>query len=175
MTFNEAMRELQGGASQFSGARFAKEIAGNPQQRANLRAAIESLPNGAARWEGFEHLLDIMAATGTRQAKGSLTAFNELEIASMTSGGLQSIAAKAASPGKWMSLANDTFKAWSLGRNLDQLARIITDPRSGNAFNQIVRIPAGSDRAIAVAGRLIGQLGASTTEQRNQSAKGNRN
>jgi hypothetical protein len=66
----------------------------------------------------------------------------------MTSGGLQELAAKGLSPGKWMSFANDTFKAWSLGRNLDQLARIITDPRSGNAFNQIIRIPPGSDRAV---------------------------
>lgn len=173
MTFNEAMRELQGGASQFAGAKFAKVIAGNPQQRANLRAAVESLPNGAARWEGFEHLLDIMQATGTRQAKGSLTAFNELEIQSMTSGGMQALAAKGASPGKWMSLANDTFKAWSLGRNLDQLARIITDPRSGHAFDQIIRIPAGTDRSVAVVGRLIGQFGAATTEQRNQRAQAN--
>lgn len=166
MVFNEAARELQGGANQFAGAKFAKVIAGNSQQRENLRAAIEALPNGNARWQGFEHLLDIMSATGARQPKGSLTAFNQLEVQSMTGGGLQEIASKGLSPGKWMSFANDTFKAWSLGRNLDQLARIITDPRSGNAFNQIIRIPAGSDRALAATGRLIGQLGASTTEQR---------
>jgi hypothetical protein len=173
MVFNEAARELQGGANQFSGAKFAKMIAGNAQQRENLRAAVEALPNGAARWEGFEHLLDIMSATGTRQPKGSLTAFNALEVQSMTTGGVQELASKGLSPSKWMSFANDTFKAWSLGRNLDQLARIITDPRSGNAFNQIIRIPAGSDRAIAAAGRLIMSLGASTTEQRAKQPSGN--
>lgn len=175
MTFNEAARALQGGANQFVGARFAKELAGNPQQRANLRAAIESLPNGADRWAGMEQLLDIAAATGARQPKGSLTAFNALEIPSMTTGGLQSLAAKGASPSKWMSFANDTFKDWSLGRNLDQLARIITDPRSGDALRQIVRIPPGSDRALVMAGRLIGQLGAATTEQRNQPRQANGN
>ncbi len=148
-------------------------IAGNSQQRENLRAAIQALPNGNARWEGFEHLLDIMQATGARQPKGSLTAFNALEVQSMTTGGLQEIASKGLSPGKWMSFANDTFKAWSLGRNLDQLARIITDPRSGNAFNQIIRIPAGSDRALAATGRLIMHLGASTTEQRSKQPGGN--
>src|SRR6185312_6997838 len=141
---NEAARELQGGANQFSGAKFAKMIAGNSKQRANLRAAIEALPNGTARWEGFEHLLDIMAATGTRQPKGSLTAFNQLEVQSMSTGGLQELASKGLSPGKWMSFANDAFKSWSLGRNLDQIARIITDPRSGNALREIVRIPPGS-------------------------------
>lgn len=171
MVFNEAARELQGGASQFAGAKFAKVIAGNPQQRANLQAAVESLPNGAARWEGFERLLDIMSATGSRQAKGSLTAFNDLEVKSMTTGGLQSLAAKGLSPGKWMSLANDTFNAWSTGKNLDAMARLITDPRAGDAFRQILRVPSGSDRALVMVGRILGQLGAATTEQRNQPSR----
>jgi hypothetical protein len=166
MVFNEAARELQGGASHFSGAKFAKLIAGNSQQRANLQAAIEALPNGRARWQGFEQLLDIMSATGARQPKGSLTAFNELEVQSMSNSGLASLAAKGASPGKWMSFANDTFKAWSLGRNLDQLARILTSPNSGQALRNIVRIPARSDRALMMAGRIIGALGAATTDQR---------
>jgi hypothetical protein len=169
MVFNEAARDLQGGANAFSGAKFAKVIAGNSQQRANLQAAIEALPNGQERWHGFEQLLDIMSATGTRQPKGSLTAFNALEVSSMSNSGLMDIATKGASPGKWMSFANDTFKAWSLGRNLDQIARILTDPRSGDALRQIVRIPAGSDRALVMAGRIIAQLGASTTEQRTNS------
>jgi hypothetical protein len=169
MVFNEAARDLQGGANAFSGAKFAKVIAGNSQQRANLQAAIEALPNGQERWHGFEQLLDIMSATGTRQPKGSLTAFNALEIPSMSNSGLMDIATKGASPGKWMSFANDTFKAWSLGRNLDQIARILTDPRSGDALRQIVRIPAGSDRALVMAGRIIAQLGAATTEQRTNS------
>lgn len=166
MTFNQAARDLQGGANHFAGAKFAVKLAGNVQQRANLRAAIEALPNGTARWEGFEHLLDIMSATGARQPKGSLTAFNQLEVQSMSNSGLASIAAKGASPGKWMSFASDTFKGWSLGRNLDQLARILTSPDSGEALRQIIRVPAGSDRALMMAGRVIGALGAATTDQR---------
>jgi DNA-binding GntR family transcriptional regulator len=166
MVFNQAARDLQGGANQFAGAKFAVKLAGGAQQRENLRAAIEALPHGTARWEGFEQLLDIMQATGARQPKGSLTAFNQLEVQSMTSGGIQELASKGLSPGKWMSYANDTFKAWSLGRNLDSLAQIITDPRAGDALRQIVRIPPGSDRAVIAAGRLIAQLGAATTEQR---------
>jgi DNA-binding GntR family transcriptional regulator len=170
MVFNQAARDLQGGANQFAGAKFAAKLAGGAQQRENLRAAIEALPNGAARWQGFERLLDIMAATGTRQPKGSLTAFNQLEVQSMSTGGLQELASKGLSPGKWMSFANDAFKSWSLGRNLDQIARIITDPRSGEALRQIVRIPPGSDRALVMAGRLIALGSATTTEQRTKAA-----
>lgn len=171
MVFNQAARDLQGGANQFAGAKFAAKLAGGAQQRENLRAAIEALPNGQERWQGFEHLLDIMAATGTRQPKGSLTAFNQLEVQSMSTGGLQELASKGLSPGKWMSFANDAFKSWSLGRNLDQIARIITDPRSGDALRQIVRIPPGSDRALVMAGRLIALGSAATTEQRTKATK----
>jgi hypothetical protein len=171
MVFNQAARDLQGGANQFAGAKFAAKLVGGAQQRDNLQAAIMALPNGAARWHGFEQLLDIMAATGTRQPKGSLTAFNQLEVQSMSTGGLQELAAKGLSPGKWMSFANDAFKSWSLGRNLDQIARIITDPRSGEALRQIVRIPPGSDRALVMAGRLIALGSATTTEQRTKAAK----
>lgn len=168
MVFNQAARDLQGGANQFAGAKFAVKLAGGAQQRANLQAAVEALPNGAARWAGFEHLLDIMSATGARQPKGSLTAFNALEVPSMTGSGVLSLAAKGASPGKYWTAANDAFKSWSLGRNLDQIALIITDPRSGDALRQIVRIPAGSDRATNAAGRLLLQLGAATTDQRSK-------
>ena len=171
MVFNQAARDLQGGANQFAGAKFAVKLAGGAQQRENLRAAIEALPNGTARWEGFERLLDIMSATGARQPKGSLTAFNQLEVQSMSTGGIQELASKGLSPGKWMTFANDSFKAWSLGRNLDQLARIITSPDSGEALRNIVRIPAGSDRALVMAGRLIAQASAATTEQRTKSTQ----
>jgi DNA-binding GntR family transcriptional regulator len=170
MVFNQAARDLQGGANQYAGAKFASKLVGGAQQRDNLQAAIMALPNGDARWRGFEQLLDIMAATGTRQPKGSLTAFNALEVQSMSTGGLQEMASKGLSPGKWMSFANDTFKAWTLGRNLDQIARIITDPRSGEALRQIVRIPPGSDRALVMAGRLIALGSATTTEQRTKAA-----
>jgi hypothetical protein len=166
MVFNEAARELQGGANAFAGAKFAKEIAGNSQQRANLQAAVEALPNGSERWRGFQHLLDIMAATGARQPKGSLTSFNDLEVQSMSGSGLTALAAKAASPGKWMTIAQDSYRSWSLGHNLDSLARLLTDPSAGNALRQIVRIPAGSDRALIAAGKIIANAGAATTEQR---------
>jgi hypothetical protein len=164
--FNVAAKKLQSGENQFSGAKFAVRIAGNAQQRANLQAAVEALPNGTARWEGFNNLLDILEATGTRQPKGSLTSFNSQELKAMEGGGAAALAATAASPGKWWTFVNDKYKSWSLGHNLDQLARIITNPNAGRALMTISRIPVGSARAEAIAGRLILQLGASSTEPR---------
>lgn len=166
MVFNQASKDLQSGGNQFAGAKFVKDLVGDSQHARNLRAAVESLPNGHDRWQGLTELLDVLAATGQRQPKGSLTAFNSLEANQMSGSGLAELAARGASPSKWMTFAHDTYKAWSMGRNLDQLARIITDPRSGNALRQITRIPPGSERAAIMAGRLIAQLSAATTEQR---------
>jgi hypothetical protein len=53
MVFNEAARELQGGANQFAGAKFAKVIAGNSQQRLNLQAAVEALAERSCALAGI--------------------------------------------------------------------------------------------------------------------------
>ena len=137
MTLNQAVKRLQGGGNQFGGARLAKDLTGDPQQRANLRAAVEALPNGQVRWHGLEQMLEIMEATGQRQAKGSLTAFNAMELKDMSSSGLASLASKGLSPSKWTRWAQDAYEGWSAGRNLDDFANLITDPRSVDVFRRI--------------------------------------
>lgn len=154
--FNEAARNLQGGANQFSGAKFAKELVGNPQQRANLQAAVQALPNGSARWNGFERLLDVMQATGTRQPRGSMTAFNEMELRGLQSGSLPAEFAKTgASPGKWMSLVHDKWSKFQMGSNLDELARIITDPRAAPMLERVSRMPTNSQQAGLMVSRIL--------------------
>jgi hypothetical protein len=155
-TFNEAAQNLQGGASQWGGAKFAAVIAGNPQQRANLEAAVRALPNGDQTWTGFNRFLEIVEATGTRQAVGSKTAYNAQELKDLSTGGLVGNAAKiGASPGRWPTVVFDAWSRWQLGRNLDQMANILTDPNAGNLLRGIARIPPASGEAVIAAGRLI--------------------
>jgi hypothetical protein len=154
-TFNEAAQALQGGANQFGGAKFATVIAGNPQQRANLEAAVRALPNGDQIWTGFNRFLEIAQATGTRQPKGSLTAFNAQDLKDLSAGGRAAGVAKmAGSPTKLLSAVSDAWSRWQLGRNVDELARILTDPNSGNLLRRIAAMPQGN-QAISTAGRLI--------------------
>jgi hypothetical protein len=159
---------LQGGANQGGGAKFVKELVGNPQQRANLQAAVEALPHGGARWQGFERFLDILQATGTRPNVGSRTAFNAPELEALKGGRLPAEAAKlGASPGQWFRVVNDKWGQWQQGRNLDELARILTDPGSHRVLRQIAGAPRGSAQAQALATRLIlltmaGQTNATT-------------
>ncbi len=154
--FNEATKNLQGGPNQFGAAKFAKELTGNMQQRANLQAAVEALPNGKQLWQGVDNFLEAAEATGTRQAKGSLTAFNAQELRSMGGSNLIGETVKTGlSPGKWWSVVNDKWSQWKLGRNLDELARIFTDPKSAPVLKRIAGMPNGSREAQYLVSRLI--------------------
>lgn len=164
-TFNEATRALQGGPNQYGAAGFSKALVGNPQQRANLQAAIEALPNGKQLWSGFDGFLQAAEATGTRQAKGSLTAFNEADMRKLSgSTGLGEAAKTALSPGKWWSVVNDKWSQWKLGKNLDELARILTDPKSAPVLQRIANMPSGGREAGYLASRLILQAESALTK-----------
>lgn len=157
-TFNEATRGLQSGANQFGPASFAKELAGNVQQRENLQAAIQALPHGDDLWRGFERFLEIAEATRYRQTVGSKTAFNEAErraLAASNKG--RELVKLGASPGKWWTAVNDKLSSWQLGRNLDELAQIFTSPDSAPLLRRIVRMPPASNEAGVVMARLIAQ------------------
>ena len=136
-TFNEATQATQAGASQWGGAKFASVIAGNPQQRANLLTAINSLPNGPQITPGVVRLLDILEATGRRQAIGSKTAFNTPLIERLKSGIPADKAKVFSSFGKWL----DDI---SVGRNTEELSRLLTDPAAARDFRNIAQ---GNDRS----------------------------
>lgn len=154
--WNEATRTLQGGPNQAGAAGFAKALVGNPQQRTNLQAAIESLPKGRDLWAGFDPFLQAAEASGTRQAKGSLTAFNEAELKGLSGGNAIGETVKTGlSPGKWWSVVNDKWGQWKLGKNLDQLAAILTDPKSAPTLKRIANMPRGGREAGYLVSRLI--------------------
>lgn len=154
--FNEATKNLQAGPNQFGGAKFANQLTGNIQQRANLQAAVEALPNGKQLWQGVDNFLEAAEATGTRQAKGSLTAFNAAELRSMGGSNIIGEAVKTGlSPGKWWSVVNDKWSQWKLGSNLDELARIFTDPQAAPVLKRIAGMPKGSREAQYLVSRLI--------------------
>lgn len=156
-TFNEAARDLQTGPNQANGAKFRVAIAGNPQQRANLQAAVEALPNGQQRWQGFERLLDVLEATGTRQNVGSRTAYNAEINKAQGAGGLVRDATKiVGNPTKLAQPLIDKYEQWKLGRNLSQLANLLTDPNSVGMLRNLANTPRGDwGRAATAALRLV--------------------
>jgi hypothetical protein len=169
--FNSAAKDLQTGANQAGGAKFRTALVGNPQQEANLQAAIEALPNGHQRWQGFNRFLDIMEATGTRQGIGSRTAYNEQFLKEAGMGRLAGDTARiAANPTRVLQPLVDRYQQWRLGRNLGQLADILTDPRSANLLRGIASAP-NRRAAEALALRLAVYTDASKPKPVNQAGK----
>lgn len=164
MTFNEATQRLAGGPNQSGGAKFASILRGNPQQAANLEAAVRALPNGNQIWPGFNNFLEILEAQQFRQATGSRTAFVIPGVENLKGGGLMNNAGQIVASGgfKWPQKAMQAIQNWNVGRNLDELARLLTDPAAGNYFRSIATAPRGSSKALALTARLavMGNSGA---------------
>lgn len=156
MTFNEAAQRLAGGPNQSGGAKFAAIIRGNPQQAANLEAAVRALPNGDQIWPGFNRFLEILEAQQFRQATGSRTAFKIPGVEDLKGGGLLNNAGQVIASGgfKWPQKAMQAIQNWNVGRNLDELARLLTDPAAGNYFRSIATAPRTGNKALALAARL---------------------
>lgn len=171
MTFNNAAKDLQSGANQAGGAKFRAVLVGNPQQRANLEAAVRALPNGDQIWPGFNRWLEVLEATGTRQNIGSKTAYNAEFLKERGTSGLIAETGKAvANPLQGVKFLADRYERWQLGQNLDQLAAVLTDPRAGNMFRAIARMPVNSGAARNAALR-IAELSESATLPRREPVK----
>lgn len=155
--FNRATQDLQGGANQWGGANFAKAIRGNEQEAANLAASIRGLPNGQQVLEGFDRMLDIMAATGRRMQPGSPTAEKGLGYADLSRGGAMRAAGEAlTSAGTSLpKRVREAFEQWNLGNNTTEIARILTDPAAAPLFRHLATAEAGAARTNALLSRLV--------------------
>lgn len=145
-TFNQASRELQSGANQFGGAGFAAKLRGNPQQAANLEASVRALPNGDQVWKGFNRFLEVLEAQGQRQRIGSQTAFNQEALKDLAGGSALGTTATVAAGGglSWPRKAVEVVERWRLGRNVDEIARLITDPEGARVFGKLAGAKQGS-------------------------------
>jgi hypothetical protein len=150
--FNEATRELTSGPNGFGAAKFVSKIMGNRQQEKNLQAAVLALPGGGVRWAGMKRLMEVFAATGVRQRPGSATEFNKLLTEKMTRGsGMGKAASVAASPGTMMTYVGDFYRQFRMGKNAEQLAKIITSPTSEPLFRKLLSAKTLTDRQRAAA------------------------
>lgn len=153
--FNESTQALQSGANQFGGAGFVATLKGNPQQADNLSAAVRGVAGPEAA-KGFDTFLDVVAATGQRQRIGSQTAFNqEMQDVLRRGGAIGEAANVVATAGvKLPARVKEAYEQWRLGKNTEQIARLITDPNALPLFRRLAQEAPGSSRAQAMAARL---------------------
>jgi hypothetical protein len=121
---NEATADLQPGPNQYGGAKYAKTIAGNPEQAATLRAGVGTV-GGPDAADELDTLLNVLRATGKRQPAGSMTAFNAEDLKGL---GLSLPDAKAGSvlnPATWVKNGEAAFRGAQQRRNTDALVRLL--------------------------------------------------
>jgi hypothetical protein len=148
--FNETTQNLATGQNQFGGAKFASTIAGNKQQRDNLRTLVTET-GGMQAWQGFEKFLDVAQAQGQRMPANSATAFNEMIKDELGTGKIS----------KGLTfLKPSNIVAWAenvqLGRNADMLAKMLTDPDSVAKLQELAKTGPKSARAQTLANSIAG-------------------
>jgi len=149
--FNETSQKLQGGENQFGGAKFASNIAGNKQQRENLKTLIiESA--GIQAWNGFEKMLETMEAQGKRQPMNSATSFNNMIAEEFKSGG----AGKLVTSGVKPSIIANAYDEFRMGKNAQLLAKLLTDPDGINKLKEISNTKPNSAKAQVLTNSLVG-------------------
>lgn len=134
--FDQSAGRLVGGENQYGGARFAKDIAGTPQQEANLRGVVGALPNGAIAGPAVDDIVDILRATGMRKPQGSATEFNrqiadDLGAVPVALGGVSTVG--AALP----RIAGDAVRRAWYGRGASRLADLFLAPDSVNQMRAV--------------------------------------
>lgn len=149
--FNETAQKLQSGENQFGGAKFASTIAGNKQQRENLKTLVTE-SSGIQAWNGFEKMLDVMEAQGKRQPMGSATAFNQMTAEQFKQGGVGKLATTAAKPSQ-LANAYDEFR---MGKNAQLLAKLLTDPDGINKLKEISNTAPNSAKSRLLVNSLLG-------------------
>lgn len=124
---NEAMQNLQPGANQWGGAKFAATIAGNPEQRATLMAGVGGAGGDV---DNLAALLEVLGATGKRQAAGSQTAYNIEDLKALgDSGAVGEVLKTGLNPPGVFRRLGDAFQGHQVNRNASALAdALLADP-----------------------------------------------
>jgi len=163
--FNEAAQNLQGGPNQMGGPKFAANIAGNKQQRDNLRTLITE-SSGMQAYQGFEKFLDTMEAQGQRLPANSATTFNEMARQEMGAG----LLSKAATPLQPSRVAK-FFEEYQMGNNSKKLAEMLVDPDSVNKLEELARTGPKSLKRQAIVNSLLGGYTAQKPEIKEEELK----
>jgi hypothetical protein len=102
-------------------------------------------------------MLEVMEAQQYRQATGSRTAFKIPGVEDLKSGGALNNVAQVVGGGgiKLPQKVMSAIQNWNVGRNVDQLAELLTNPASAQEFRRLASVPVGSVQATALLARLV--------------------
>lgn len=145
--YQKATTETQNIGTDFAGAKFHKDVAGNAARHETLNAVLGALPNAPTALA--DEVLEILQATGRRMPQNSATSFNDSiagDISAMNGRG--QVGAAIASGGLSIPVRVADWARRTGHRNsVSALADMFTDPNSveqiRNAANRAPRVNAG--------------------------------
>lgn len=161
-SFNEASQQNIGGNNQWGGAKWAAQVAGNPEQAAVLGSGLDAV--GANRPQ-FGALLESLRATGRRERPGSMTTYNTRDIEELGKAGMVGEVARTGlnPPGVFRRIGQG-FQDWQTERNAGRLAEaIMANPNDAQRILMRARevVPAGPElqaiERVALAAQLSRQ------------------
>jgi hypothetical protein len=142
----EATQENIGGPNQWGGAKWAAQVAGNPEQAQALASGYR-LSGGDP--QQFDALLEALRATGRRERPGSLTAYNARDIEELGKAGMTGeIARTGLNPPGVFRRIGQGFQDWQTERNAGRLAdAILANPAEAERILLRARevVPAGAE------------------------------
>lgn len=163
---DEAFKRLQGGPNVNAGTKFTQGVAGTPNQRANLMAAVEGVTGNQTTATGFGKLIDILERTGVTPGIGSPTAGRGMTAVEAASGGILGTALESANlmRGGPINPALKWTRDMYLRKTYGDLAALTTDPKGVQKLHELALLNPESAKARALAQSLVqGITGAGRT------------
>jgi hypothetical protein len=143
--FNEAAQDLSTGPNQWGGAGWAARQFGNAEQAATMRAGLEAATGGS---DDLTSLVEVLRATGRRQAPGSLTAYNKMDLERLgEAGAIGEVARTGLNPPGTFRRIGQALQNWQTETNAGRLAdAILASPAEAEAILRRARevVPAGA-------------------------------
>ena len=152
--FAEATQNNAGGANQFGGSKFAAQIRGNTEQAASLEAAVQALPGGNTRWDGFSRFLDVLEATGKRLPRGSDTNVNQQMTGALETGGIVAKTATTGGVGFFKEIGR-RWDQYQLSGKTEAIASLLTNSNAMGLFGRLARENGVTPAAQALSVRLL--------------------
>lgn len=150
---NKALTELQSGVSEYAGAKFRKNIIGNPQQQKNLEEMFNFIPDGKKAYAGYKKFLDILAAQGRRLPSGSPTAVKQ-QLQRELIGAIPDVT-RPGITGK-IPILKDIILDRAYKTNADKLASILTSPDGVAKIRELTKLNPKSRKASIIVSEILG-------------------
>lgn len=143
---NEATQDNVGGPNQWGGAKYAAQIAGNPEQERTLMAGVGAAGGDTNR---LADIVQVLRAQGMRERPGSMTAYNAKAIEELGNAGMTGeVLRTGLNPPGFFRRLGEGFQNWQTETNAGRLAdALIASPADAEAIVMRARevVPPGAN------------------------------